>query len=187
MSNAEHPIIPSPRLPPGKTSRTLIAERSAAAEGYDVRAAITMAVRADRRRLGLDQRGYAALKGWSKSQLARLESDPGSIRLVQVLQVLDGTGFGLGVHATVDGPDPDDGGPAAAGVAVEGPPLEAEDWPVAELLARTGAGARFPANKAVRRVGYGGPAWFRRHYECWARPPKGPDWTAERDVSRLAS
>ncbi len=206
MTESTRPRPNAWRSRPGKASRTLIAERLTAVERYTVLDGISMAIRGERARRGLDQRAYAALVGLSKSQLARLERDPGSIRLTQVLAVLEGTSHRLGVHVRgaggadsadedaaeedeaahdaaeqdqADEREPGGDGSAEGAGTLGGPPLTGDDWPLEELMARTSAGARFPAHRAVRRVGYGGPAWYRRNYQCWISPPEGPDWTAE--------
>lgn len=164
-------------LPPGPRSRTLIVERALALERYSICDAIAMAIRADRRERGMDQRTYAEVIGMSKSQLARLERDPGGIRLRQILGELTGTRHRLGVFEQVD----NDEEVAAPAVVTSAPtPKVANDWPITELMARTSAGARFPAHKVIRRVGWRGPAWFARNYQCWWEPPEGPVWTTEK-------
>lgn len=144
--------------------------------------AIAMAIRDHRRSLGLSQRDYADAHGLSKTWVGRLESDPGSLRLVDVVASLEAGQYRLGVYLRPTTP----GGAAAASVPAAtseaGAPadaLGAQAWPLTELLARTGRDARFPAHRVVRRVGYGGPEWFKRHYQCWVVVPDGPSWTAE--------
>jgi transcriptional regulator with XRE-family HTH domain len=180
------PLLP---VPMRRASRTLIHERLAAEERYDVLDAIAMAIREHRRSLGLNQRDYADAHGLSKTWVGRLESDPGSLRLVDVVASLEAGHYRLGVYLRPTTPGGGAAGSAADDRRLElhatsdgGAPataLDAGDWPLSELLARTGANSRFPAHRVVRRVGYGGPEWFKRHYQCWVFVPDGPSWTAE--------
>jgi hypothetical protein len=169
-------------MPPRRASRTLIHERLAAVESYNVLDAIAMAIREHRRALGLNQRDYAAAHGLSKTWVGRLESDPGSLRLVDVVASLEAGHYRLGVYVrppTPGGTSADGRGGQSLEAGAPADALDAHAWPLEELMARTGGNSRFPAHRAVRRVGYGGPEWFKRNYQCWVRVPDGPSWTAE--------
>lgn len=59
---------------------------------------VGLALRDHRHRLGASQRAYAALRGWGRGTLARLEARADGARLQDVVGALDGTGFALGNH-----------------------------------------------------------------------------------------
>lgn len=217
------------RCAPGWRSPTLIGELLAARECLDVIASVALAVRDDRRRRSLSQRAYAAARGWPRSRMVRLESVPGEVRLCDIVEALDGTGYGLflGFAATGDhlvdgtlpegvseqphktaqreaaalherpaakraaatvtgrttqvgspGPGVDPPcGPAPAGE--EGQAVGAEHWPVSDLIARTGAGRRFPAHRTTVRV-TAAPLWWLNNKSTDARS-RPPLWSAAGD------
>ncbi|GGK82075.1 hypothetical protein GCM10011509_33260 [Ornithinimicrobium pekingense] len=86
--------------------------------------------------------------------------DAGGLRLDAVMQLLEGTGFGLAVVRT-------DQAPPAIG------------WDLTDLEARTRRGSRFPAHRQVRRS-VRGPLWWHYHEVLGGRGlgPQ-PAWTAE--------
>ncbi len=58
-------------------------------------AEVGLALRAERRRLGLSQRAYAAYRGWTASTVARAETTAAEMKLGDVQAALDGTSFML--------------------------------------------------------------------------------------------
>ncbi|WP_392543077.1 hypothetical protein [Oryzobacter telluris] len=56
---------------------------------------VGLAIRADRRRLGLSQRAYATRRQLSAALVARLETRAGDLKLADVIRGLDGTQFAL--------------------------------------------------------------------------------------------
>lgn len=121
---------------------------------------VGLALRADRRRRGQSQRAYAAERRLNRDALARAEVDAGAIRLDQLLEMLDGTGYQLAVL------------PADA----DRPPV---DWDRTDVEATTRSGSRFPPHRRVRESP-GGPMWWWYH-EVMGRRGSGPEpsWTAE--------
>lgn len=120
---------------------------------------VGLALRGHRRELGQSQRAYAAQRGMSKTQLARMEHDSSGVTLGAVADVLEGTGYCLAVV-------PVDAAPAI-------------DWDPTDLDARTRDGRRFPANRTVQRSEFG-PYWWWYH-EVMGTGGCGdkPAWTAE--------
>ncbi|GAA1163526.1 hypothetical protein GCM10009584_00540 [Ornithinimicrobium humiphilum] len=121
---------------------------------------VGLALRADRRRRGLSQRAYAATRGISRDRVAQAEVDAGSLRLADVLVLLEGTGYELVVLP----------------VGSERPDVA---WDETDLRATTRVGSRFPAHRRVRRS-RGGPMWWIYHEQLGNRGygPQ-PGWTAE--------
>jgi len=138
---------------------TLADETIAAREELTLGDSVAMALRSHRAQLGESQRTYAARRGWTATQQARLERHPGSRRLEVIEAALCGTGFRLGVV-------PDD-------MELEVAP---ESWPTSELLARDTAGRRLPAHVFTRRVGET-PSWHIVRQGPFAPPPQ---WTWQR-------
>lgn len=125
----------------------------------DISKQVGLALRGHRRELGQSQRAYAAQRGLSKSQLARLERDASGMALEAVADALEGTGYCLAVVPVDAAPD--------------------IDWDPTDLEARTRDGRRFPANRMVRRSRFG-PDWWMYH-EMMGTGDCGPKpvWTAE--------
>lgn len=125
----------------------------------DVVEQMGLALRAHRRALGVSQRAYALTRGLSKSLMGRVERDAGRVSLRTAAELLAGTGFVLAVVREDEAPD--------------------TRWDETDLLARTRAGARFPAHREVRSSRYG-PRWWTYHEEFGYRAdgPR-PVWTAE--------
>ncbi len=121
---------------------------------------VGLALRADRRRRGLSQRGYAVARAIGRGTLARAEVDAGTLRLDDLLALLEGTGYELAVlPAGEERPD----------VA----------WDETDLRATTRSGSRFPPHRKVRES-RAGPLWWYYHEYLGNRgfgPP--PAWTAE--------
>ena len=130
--------------------------------------AVGLALRDHRRRLGLSQRAYAAVRGRPPVAIARLESAAGSLRLDDVVDALEGTGFAMALVTCADS----DAGVAAAVV----PPAS---WPVTELLARVRDGSRrFPAHHETKAV-VNPPRWWW-HREFFVGKGPEPQWYAPR-------
>ncbi len=120
---------------------------------------VGLALRAHRRQLGQSQRAYAAERGISKAQLAKMECDASGVTLGALASALEGTGFCLVVIPIDAAPD--------------------VEWEPSDLEARTRSGSRFPANRVVKKTTFG-PYWWVFHEmlgtgDCGAKP----DWTAE--------
>ena len=103
---------------------------------------VGLALRGHRRELGQSQRAYAAARGMSRSQLARMEHDASGMKLGDVADALEGTGYCLAVVPVDATPD--------------------MDWDPTDLEARTRDGHRFPANRLVKQSTYG-PYWWVYH------------------------
>lgn len=119
---------------------------------------IGLALRRQRNVARTSQREYALQSGWSKSHQARLETDPGRLKLADVLAALEGTSYHLELRSDDDGRL-----------------VEPFEWYPTELVARFRDGRRFPA--AVNPVRWTGRTWF------YTRHPYGtpaPDWTWSR-------
>lgn len=64
---------------------------------------VGLAVRDHRDRLGASRRAYAALRGWGRGRLARIELRSDTCPLAEVVDALAGTGFALAlVHVPGD-------------------------------------------------------------------------------------
>ncbi|KRE61035.1 helix-turn-helix domain-containing protein [Nostocoides sp. Soil756] len=126
---------------------------------------VGLALRADRRRRGLSQRAYARLRGWSPSWVARLESAAGRLKLDDLVEALEGTGYELAVcetsHPREDpGDDDEPRPPPVSGGAALPVPVPADHWDRTELIARVrGGGRRFPAHHLIQQVSYP-PNWW---------------------------
>lgn len=143
-----------------------------AVELLRARAALTvveevgLALRAHRRTLALPQRGYATLRGWSKTHVARLESDAGSVRLADVVTALAGTGYAVGLYRVTT--------PADENVSARVLP---GSWPRTELVARVRDGSRrFPGHRETRQVTVPPPWWFCS--ESTRSDTEEPQWYA---------
>lgn len=112
----------------------------------------------------MSQREYAAAHGISKSQQGRLEAHPEELRLQEVIAALAETGHVLTVVRAGQG--------RTAGTS---PGVTA-----AELLARDGAGRRFPAARPVQRVTTPPEWWWSRHGTNLL--VREPEWTTVRPL-----
>lgn len=145
------------------------ADLAAAVRGLTVADAVGLALRDHRRRLGLSQRAYAAVRGRAPSAIARLETSAGTLRLDDVVLALEGTGFAL---ALVRCSDRGEGNMQATVV-------EPDSWPLTELLARVRDGSRrFPAHHDTQAV-VNPPRWWW-HREFFAGKGPEPEWYAPR-------
>lgn len=128
---------------------------------------VGLALRDHRRRLGLSQRGYAAMRGWSASRVARLETGAGRFALGDVLEALDGTGFDLALVRRR-------GGDTSAPEVVD-----PGSWSETELVARVRDGSRrFPAHHETHAV-VNPPSWWW-HREFFRGLGPEPEWYAPR-------
>lgn len=155
-----------------------------AAELLEARATLTLgdevglALRATRRRLRLSQRAYAALRGWSTSRLARLESGAERLRLGDVVDALEGTEYRLALcRRPVTGPSPPSPGtPSPAGAALP-VPVPPDAWPRAELLARVrDGGRRFPGHRDTEQIDFPPGWWWNTEATRIGTVP--PHWSA---------
>ncbi|EAQ00192.1 hypothetical protein JNB_08474 [Janibacter sp. HTCC2649] len=145
------------------------ADLEAAFRRLTVADAVGLALRDHRRRLGLSQRAYAAVRGRPPAAIAALESSAGSLRLDDVVEALEDTGFALALVKGVDG----DGSNVTATV------VEAGSWPLTELLARVRDGSRrFPAHHETRAVVIPPRWWWHREFLAGQGPE--PQWYAPR-------
>ena len=134
-----------------------------------------LAVRADRRRLRMSQRAYAAHRGWTLSRVVRLESAAGGMKLSEVVRALEGTEHVLAVCRR---PDPTGAptDPATGGAALP-VPVAPSEWPRADLIARVrGQGRRFPAHHDTEQVDYP-PTWWW-YAEATRAGSVAPNWYA---------
>jgi hypothetical protein len=128
---------------------------------------VGLALRDHRRRLGLSQRAYAAMRGWSASHVARLETGAGRFALGDVVEALDGTGFSLALVRRREGE-------AGAGEVVD-----PGSWSETELVARVRHGSRrFPAHHDTHAV-VNPPSWWW-HREFFRGLGPEPQWYAPR-------
>lgn len=154
--------------------------------------AVGLAVRAERRRLGLSQRAYAAHRGWSPSRVSRLEAGAGSLKLADVAEALDGTAFQLALcRRPADdesgGPDDDpDTDPTPGAAALPVPvPVAPEEWARVELVARVRDGSRrFPAHHETEQVSYPPEWWWNS--EATRSGARSPHWYAPRRRARTS-
>lgn len=139
----------------GRTWPTFAAELLRARAGLRLGDEVGLAIRADRSRLGLSQRAYAAERGLTEATVVRLESAAASMKLGDVVSALSGTAFMLclchrppdgqhdagalavdgappGTRATTTGGDEDRDGPAIRSTPLAGPegPPDPPDVPV---------------------------------------------------------
>ena len=126
-------------------SPPLAREQLAARAALDLTTAIALVSRAVRAQRGESQRATAARRGWSVARTARSETDAGSLRLADVLTILDESPFDLAVVR-------------------DGEVVPAESWSCAELLARDEGGRRLPAHHTISRVDrVAATWWYTRH------------------------
>lgn len=167
---------------PKKYESQLIRAREQLTVGDEV----GLALRAHRRRLGLNQRNYADQRGLSRAMLARLEAGAGRLSLDTAVRALEGTGFELRVGFASPPPET----PEAAAAVADRPPtaddeepslplrgVPAECWQPTDLIARVRGGSRrFPAHRQVEVV-VNPPFWWWIH-EFFAGPSEEPEWYA---------
>ena len=183
---------------------TFAAELLAARASLDLSAEVGLALRADRHRLGMSQRQYAAHRHWTLTTVIRLETAAGAMKLRDVVRALDGTPFVLSLchrpptaseaagqtpHADHD-PKPDTPGTDTAadrgGFPTGDPPpqpVHPAFWPRAELLARVrGGGRRFAAHHVTEQVSCPPPWWWYAESSRAGTVP--PDWYAPQVTRR---
>ena len=145
---------------------------------------VGLALREHRRRLGMNQRTYAAHRGLSRTMVARLEAGSEHLGFDTVVDALLGTGFELRVALAPRPPDaPEAAGEVGAGTgaALPGASPDAavppEAWEPTDLIARVRGGSRrFPAHRPVVAV-VNPPIWWWMH-EFFAGPSEEPQWYA---------
>ena len=140
------------------TTQRLLTQWKQVQDSLTLLDAIGLALRRQRNGDGTSQREHALRSGWSKSHQARLESNPGRLKLEDVLTALEGTSYHLELRADGDGRL-----------------VEPFEWYPTELVARFRDGRRFPA--AVNPVRWTPRTWF------YTRHPfdrSAPDWTWHR-------
>lgn len=148
---------------------------------------VGLALRDHRRRLGLSQRAYAAIRERSPSVIARLETAAGRFQLDDVVEALKGTGFALALVRCADAQADEDCGTATL--------VDPASWPVTELIARVRDGSRrFPAHHETRAVINPPNWWWHREFffgkgpepEWYAPRPSHPPWHDPDDESERA-
>lgn len=157
---------------------------------------VGLALRAHRRRLRLSQRAYAALRGYSRATLGRLECSAGAQRLDDIVQALEGTGFALYLgrspapprsdDSALSAPEPPPGRTTSVSEVVPAadapPPVRRDEWPRTELIARVrGGGRRFPGHLEATQV-TSPPTWWWVH-EFFSGPTPKPLWYSPRPVT----
>ena len=138
-----------------ETTKRLLAQWKDVRDSLTLTDSIGLALRRQRNLAGTSQREHALKSGWSKSHQARLETDPGRLKLADVLAALEGTSYHLELRRDDDGRL-----------------VEPVEWYPTELVARFRDGRRFPA--AVNPVRWTGRTWF---YTRHPDDPTTPDWT----------
>ena len=140
---------------------------------------VGLAIRADRRRLGLSQRAYATRRRLTAAMVARLETRAAELKLRDVIRGLEGTDFVLCLCRRVDG-----GEVAATTMAPPtwtATPVPPSFWPRAELLARVRSGTRrFPAHHPAWQVDRP-PLWWWNTEATYAYAVR-PNWYAPRTL-----
>ena len=145
---------------------------------------VGLALREHRRRLGMNQRTYAAHRGLSRTMVARLEAGSEHLGFDTVVRALRGTGFELRVAVLPSPPDaPEGAGQLGRGSGAELPgavpdaAVPPEAWEPTDLIARVRGGSRrFPAHRPVRAV-VNPPIWWWMH-EFFSGPSEEPQWYA---------
>lgn len=128
---------------------------------------VGLALRDHRRRLGLSQRAYSAMRGWSASRVARLETSAERFTLDDVVEALDGTGFSLDLVRR-RGDDP-----TVAEV------VQPDSWSETELVARVRDDSRrFPAHHETHAAVNPPNWWWHREFFRGLGPE--PQWYAPR-------
>jgi transcriptional regulator with XRE-family HTH domain len=154
-------------MTPEQRAARRVADKEAAASRLTVADSVGLALRAHRRRLGLSQRAYAAVRGRSASHIARLETGAGRYSLTDVVEALEDTGFALALVRQVES-DP-------LGAEIVDP----SSWPETELVARVRDGSRrFPAHHETQAVINPPNWWWHREFFVGLGPE--PEWYAPR-------
>jgi hypothetical protein len=174
---------------------TFAAELLAARASLDLSTEVGLALRADRHRLAMSQREYAAHRSWTLATVIRLETAAADMKLRDVVDALEGTPFLLSLchrppnaseaagQIPTDGPAHDTGTPA---VDQSPDPVHPAFWPRAELIARVrGGGRRFAAHHVTEQVSSPPPWWW--YAESSRAGTVAPDWYAPRFTRRDAS
>ena len=139
------------RARPGPSRRSLAPEVMTARARLDLDDLIILALRAERRRLGLSQRGLAELVGVSSSAIGRLETAPGSTSLDRVLDVLRMTGLDLVLVRRSPGDDTDQTDTDQTDAETGPKPVTRGEWSAADLFARDLRGRRYPGHGTTSR------------------------------------
>ncbi len=184
----EHEFCDRPAEPSGVQEAKGVQEARAALTVAD---AVGLALRAHRRAVGMSQRDYAGYRGWSHARVARLEAKAGGLKLADVIEALEPTGFRLALvqEAPDEPPTPTHPGAALAwggaprGVSEPRPSghrrlreVTPEAWEAAELVARVRGGwRRFPGHLVARPTEHG-PRWWINGEATWAYAVP-PEWT----------
>lgn len=143
-------------------------QAAAAAARLTIGGAIGLAIRDHRRRLGMSQRAYAAMRKLAPTLIARAETRAGRFLVDDVVEVLAGTGFGL---ALVQYGEAEDGSVSAAIV-------DPSTWGMTDLIARVRDGSRrFPAHHETHPDTVP-PWWWHREFFVGKGPE--PYWFAPR-------
>lgn len=143
------------------------AKVDAAVAGLTVASSVGLALRDHRRRLGLSQRAYAAVRRRAPSIIARLETSAGRFQLDDVVDALEGTGFALALVRRQE---------HQSGAATI---VDPATWPMTELIARVRDGSRrFPAHHETEAVINPPNWWWHREYFVGWGPE--PEWYAPR-------
>ena len=199
----------------GRTWPTFAAELLRARATLRLGDEVGLAIRADRSRLGLSQRAYAAERGLTEAAVIRLESAADSMKLGDVVSALSGTAFMLclchrppdvqadagALAADSAMPDTRESASAPAGPAGRSWPPDPSDppapadtpapvhpafWPRAELVARVRGGRRrFPAHHVTEQVTYPPNWWW--YSESTQAGAVPPHWYAPRYSQRRRS
>lgn len=123
----------------------LAREQLAARASLTTATVIALVSRVSRTARGESQRATARRRGWSPSQVARSETDAGSLRLRDVLAIVAESPYELSL-------------------TLDGEVVPAEHWSCAQLLARDEGGRRLPPHHHVTRIGSMAPTWwYTRH------------------------
>ena len=191
---------------------TFAAQLLAARASLDLSAEIGLALRAERHRLGMSQRDYAAHRRWTLGTVIRLETAAAAMKLGDVMDALDGTPFVLclchrpptpseaaarapapgrtpalgsvAADATGDADAPTDH-PSRPAPPTDHPPQPVHPtfWPRAELVARVRGGSRrFAAHHVTEQVSSPPPWWWYAESSRIGTVP--PAWYAPRFTRR---
>lgn len=165
------------------TFPTFAAELLAARAALRLPDEIGLAIRADRSRLRLSQRAYAARRSLTAATVARLETRAGDLKLSDVIRALESTPFVLRLCHRPE--DADDAAASAnAGVRDGATPVPVTYWPRTELVVRVRTGnRRFPAHRRTRQVDHP-PLWWW-NAEGTDAFAKEPNWYAPRPIPWL--
>ena len=183
---------------------TFAAELLAARASLRLGEEIGLALRAERHRLGMSQRTYAAHRGWTLSTVIRLESSADGLKLGDIVDALSGTAF---VLTLCHRPPTDDPAPAmpspdtpntadqsvmpASAAPVPPPPATAAPTPEPQpeddphALPQPVHPAFWPQAELIARV-RGGSRRFPAHHVT-ERSGGGPPWWWYAESSRAGT